>query len=562
MPEPHSASLLLPLPPHPQHARVIARRTATSITPRLSSEESAEIASRIARARVGGSFWTERDPAALAALGGLDERVPMISCRAGGLPPLLALCRARHPGARVAIIGAAGEAGADIVYLDDRSDPWPVLDRLGTFYCDDPSTRFAALAALAGRPIVQMTSDGEGEPVDSPALVHGIVTDLVGGWRYASPYDGGEWTLDALIDYLALWRRMAERTAGIGALLGISRWKRARTRQFLIGSPAARFVRDPRAAARASEAGTVAIWPSRVDERALADRVDPAHIWRIEDGFIRSAGLGAAFVRPSSIALDKSGIYYDPQQPSDLELLLQTAEISEAMQARARALIAQIRRAGATKYNLKDGPAAVLPDNGKIVLVAGQVADDQSVLAGGGGVTMADMVMAARHENPDAFLVYKPHPDVVAKLRDGERGDAEIAALADLILPAGDTHALLERADEVHVLSSLLGFEALLRGCRVVTHGRPFFAGWGLTDDRAPLTRRNRPRTLDELAAAALILYPLYVDPGSGLPCSPEHLLSVLTGARPPSAMRMRLARGIAAVRKWTRTGSKRGFNP
>jgi capsular polysaccharide export protein len=561
MPESHSASLVLQLPPHPQHVRVIARRTATSVMPRLSSEESAAIASRIARARVGGRFWTGRDPAALAALGGLDERVPMISCRAAALPPLLALCRARHPGARVAIIGAAGEAGADIVYLDDRSDPWPALDRLGTLYCDDPSTRLAALAALAGRPIVQM-ANGEADPVDSPALVRGIVTDLVGGWRYASPYDGGEWTLDALIDYLALWRRVAERTAGIEALVGISRWKRARTRQFLIGSPAARFVREPRKAARASGAGAIAIWPSRADEKALADRVDPARIWRIEDGFIRSTGLGAAFVRPSSLVLDTSGIYYDPRRPSDLELLLQNVEIPEAMQARGRALIAQIRQAGATKYNLKDGPAAVLPDNRKIVLVAGQVADDQSVLAAGGGVTMADMVMAARHENPDAFLVYKPHPDVVAKLRDGERGDAGISALADLILPGGDTHALLERADEVHVLSSLLGFEALLRGCRVVTHGRPFFAGWGLTDDRAPLARRNRSRTLDELAAAALILYPLYVDPDSGLPCSPEHLLSVVTRARPPSPMRMRLARGIAAVRKWTRTGSKRGFNP
>jgi capsular polysaccharide export protein len=462
----------------------------------------------------------------------------------------------------VAIIGAAAETADDCVYLDDRSDPWPALDRLGTLYCDAPSTRFAALAAFAGRPIVRLASDGEAEPVDSPALAHDIVTGLVGGWHYASPYDGGEWSLDVLIDYLALWRRVAERTAGIDALLGISRWKRARTRQFLIGSPAARFVREPREAARVSGGGAIAIWPSRADEKALAEDVDPARIWRIEDGFIRSTGLGAAFIPPSSLVLDKKGIYYDPQRPSDLELLLQTAEISEAMQARGRALIAQVRRAGATKYNLKDGSAAVLPDDRKIVLVAGQVADDQSVLAGGGGVTMADMVMAARHENPDAFLVYKPHPDVVAKLRDGERGDARIAALADLILPGGDTHALLERADEVHVLSSLLGFEALLRGCRVVTHGRPFFAGWGLTDDRAPLARRNRSRTLDELAAAALILYPLYVDPGSGLPCSPEHLLSVVTGARPPSAMRMRLARGVAAVRKWTRTGSKGGFNP
>ena len=66
-----------------------------------------------------------------------------------------------------------------------------------------------------------------------------------------------------------------------------------------------------------------------------------------------------------------------------------------------------------------------------------------------------------------------------------------------------------------------------VRGCEVVTHGVPFYAGWGLTRDEGPVpARRSRQRTLDELVAATLILYPRYLDPVTRLPCSPELLIS------------------------------------
>ncbi len=57
---------------------------------------------------------------------------------------------------------------------------------------------------------------------------------------------------------------------------------------------------------------------------------------------------------------------------------------------------------------------------------------------------------------------------------------------------------LLSAVDEVHVLTSLAGFEALQRSKRVVTYGQPFYAGWGLTDDAYPVTRRARKLSLDE----------------------------------------------------------------
>ena len=100
--------------------------------------------------------------------------------------------------------------------------------------------------------------------------------------------------------------------------------------------------------------------------------------------------------------------------------------------------------------------------------------------------------------------------------------------LADHVLrdlPIGPLYAL---AQEVHCLSSLAGFEALLRGLRVVTWGRPFYAGWGLTEDHDPPPRRGRPLTLDALVAGALILHLRCIDPLTGLPCPPELLVERL----------------------------------
>jgi capsular polysaccharide export protein len=83
----------------------------------------------------------------------------------------------------------------------------------------------------------------------------------------------------------------------------------------------------------------------------------------------------------------------------------------------------------------------------------------------------------------------------------------------------------------VVVNTSLIGFEALMRGKAVTTIGRPFYAGWGLTDDVDP-PPRARSLTLDELLAAALILYPSYVDPETGLPAPPEIAVEALARER------------------------------
>lgn len=333
---------------------------------------------------------------------------------------------------------------------------------------------------------------------------------------------------------------------GIGCLTGIAPWKRQRLRAILTndqGPPLAR--RAPRAVAIANaNRGAVAAWESRkpagLDERAAASGVP---VWSIEDGFIRSAGLGAALVQPCSLVLDSQRPHYDGSGPSDLEDLLASRRFSEKDLARAQALIARLRANQVTKYNLA-GTGPALPRGRRAVLVLGQVDDDLSVLRGGGGMSVAAMVARVRAAEPDALLVFKPHPDVVAGLRGGLRAPPE----ADLVIEDAGLAPLFSQVDAVHVLTSLGGFEALLRGCAVTVHGQPFFAGWGLTDDRNPPLRRTRRLTLAELVAGALIAYPIYYHPAWRRRCTVEELLDWIA-AQPapalPSALRSRLAAGL-----------------
>lgn len=135
-----------------------------------------------------------------------------------------------------------------------------------------------------------------------------------------------------------------------------------------------------------------------------------------------------------------------------------------------------------------------------------------------------------REANPGAFIAYKPHPDVVARNRDGGGDMAAIAGLCDAVWQGANIDDCLALADEVHVMTSLAGFEALLRGKKVSTYGGPFYAGWGLTGDRMAFPRRNRVLSVDELVAGALILYPRYFDWETGTVCDCEAIVARLTG--------------------------------
>lgn len=347
---------------------------------------------------------------------------------------------------------------------------------------------------------------------------------------------------------------LIEANRGLSCATGMAFWKRREVAQLLWDgrSTPLPFLRPEAGIARArAEGGAVAAWPARVpaDFASRAKAAGVAVRW-VEDGFLRSAGLGSDLMPPLSLIVDDLWPYFDPERPSRLETIFATHDFSSDLVARAAALRATIVERRIGKYRAagtaEDGhPAPLdLPAGARLVVVVGQVEDDLSVLRGGGGLTNLAVVERARAEEPGAFIVYRPHPDVEAGHRKGAVSDATALAHADRVDRGGSLDALLARADTLHTLTSLTGFEALLRGVRVVVHGSPFYAGWGLTEDRGPaLPRRSRRLTLDQLVAGALILYPRYLDPVTGLPCTPERFINGLGGIGGHAGWLVRLRR-------------------
>ena len=276
----------------------------------------------------------------------------------------------------------------------------------------------------------------------------------------------------------------------------------------------------------------ILVWGLREREsvRQLA-RSHGVGVWRMEDGFLRSVGLGSDRHAPASLVIDQKGIYYDPTTPSDLETILESHAFSEDELVRARALRETIVTLGVSKYNVGDAQAKLptIPHGKRVVLVPGQVEDDASIRLGCVDVrTNLDLLRAVRAARPDAFIVWKPHPDVVSKNRKGDVPQAEAEKLADAVVVDAPLPACLALAHEVHTMTSLVGFEGLMRGLEVTAYGLPFYAGWGLTHDRHSHARRTRRLSLDQLVAGALIRYPLYLHPVRGELTTPEEVVAAL----------------------------------
>lgn len=276
---------------------------------------------------------------------------------------------------------------------------------------------------------------------------------------------------------------------------------------------------------------------------------------RVEDGFLRSVGLGSDFVPAASLVLDSRGMHYDPGVCTDLQRLLRDTEFDARLIARARSLAVRLVARGITKYNLAAAPLPLdLPRGRRRILVPGQVEDDLSVLYNRSDIRgNLDLLRRVHAGNPDAFILYKPHPDVDAGHRIGAVPDAIVEGVGAVVVRGVSMAELLDEIDELHTLTSLAGFEALLRGRKVVAYGRPFYAGWGLTTDIAPIDRGRR-LSLEELVAGALILYPRYLDPVTRLPCPPEIVVERLDDPelwRPGLLVIARRLQGLLA-RRWS----------
>jgi capsular polysaccharide export protein len=305
------------------------------------------------------------------------------------------------------------------------------------------------------------------------------------------------------------------------------------------------------------EGRTLIAWAAKLsaaDERRAAEA--NISLVRIEDGFLRSVGLGAGLVPGACFALDGRGIHYDAHRPSDLEHLLAHADVSPDAARRGTRLAMLITVNRLSKYNLAGAPLCLPPSLGRRrILVPGQVKDDAAVRRTisatvdptSENINVA-LLTAVRRRHPTAFIVYKPHPDVAHGLRPGHIARHVLHELGDVVATDANILDLIDACDHVETLSSLTGFEALIRGKPVVAHGAPFYAGWGLTEDLTELPRRGRRRTLAELVYLSLVRYCRAVDPEHLQPLTCERLTERLAEirARPErralAAARMRLS--------------------
>lgn len=251
-------------------------------------------------------------------------------------------------------------------------------------------------------------------------------------------------------------------------------------------------------------------------------------IFRVEDGFIRSVGLGSDLTQPYSLVVDSRGIYFDPTVQSDLEVILETTEFDEELLVRACKIKEYLIEKKLSKYNVYDDTVLNFPSDKKIVVVPGQVEDDASIAYGAAGMTNLKLLQQVRSNRPDAYIVYKPHPDVLSGNRVGQVNPDEALMYCDQIVTEVSIDSVLSCADEVHTMTSLVGFEALMRGIKVSTYGVPFYAGWGLSEDAHSCERRTRILMVDELVAGALLLYPRYIHPQTLQKCEIEELLEAL----------------------------------
>lgn len=274
-------------------------------------------------------------------------------------------------------------------------------------------------------------------------------------------------------------------------------------------------------AAAEADGGSIVSWAGRttaaMEEACAAKKIG---LIRIEDGFLRSVGLGAGLATGAMLALDDQGIYYDPSRPSRLETLLQTAQLSDGQKGRGEALIQQY--AGIRIKEPADSSYSFVMDK-RVVLVIGQPDDETN-----GPDIDLNLLRAARQRNPDVHIVFIPSTGGEQDLDKDKVAKRDILRLADEVASNVNLADLVEACDEVETFSSSMGFDALLRGKLVTVHGLPFYAGWGLTNDLSACNRRTMRRSLAEFVYLTLAVYARSVDPVTLLPCTPEFLFERL----------------------------------
>lgn len=324
--------------------------------------------------------------------------------------------------------------------------------------------------------------------------------------RYVSPVTQQRCELEDILDILIPNIAFQNRLGSALTAFGFSRWKR----KFI-----ASFLDFPKTQLKfkqwflPNKMQNIVAWGKKA---SLLKQKQYLDVITVEDGFIRSFGLGAALVRPHSLVFDDVGIYYDATKVSRLENLLNNIHLTDEQILRSQRLIRKLVDLQISKYNVGKQQHLSRPQNEKrVILVVGQVEDDMSIQLGGVDIKENLVLLkTVREHHPDSYIMYKPHPDVHAGLRVGHIPEQQALKYANKIELDTSILECFKICDEVHTITSLSGFEALLRGLKVYCYGLPFYAGWGLTQDLHICHRRQQQLTLEQLVYVSLVEYPVY----------------------------------------------------
>lgn len=354
--------------------------------------------------------------------------------------------------------------------------------------------------------------------------------------RYIRPRTGAAGRIMDVLHYISLEKQGLTSPTRYYAV-NIPYWKRRYIRPFI---PGVEFISSSKKTSELQKDSRAVFVAWSYQSESMLNDIGKERRVRVEDGFYRSVGLGSNFFLPWSIVMDRRGMYFNPTTESDLEYILNHQQFDELDLEEAYKIRELIVANGLTKYNVDSARMIDLPNvkGRKVIFVPGQVQDDASILLGCQGEfnSIDKLLKHVRQTNPDAFILFKPHPDVVSGNRTGASMISGLRTYCDHIETRASVVDCIQAADEVHTLTSQAGFDALLRGKKVFTYGMPFYAGWGLTEDALTFERRKRKLGIDELVAGVLLYYPLYYNHELKQPASCRAVLRKLARIKNGSA--------------------------
>ena len=232
-------------------------------------------------------------------------------------------------------------------------------------------------------------------------------------------------------------------------------------------------------------------------------------------------------------------IYFFGGEITTLEYMLNDNKLKPTKEQidRSKKLINYIIENKITKYNHQPiYKPNIGTYNRKKILVVDQSYGDMSIVYGNANEeTFKNMLKKAIDDNPNCDILIKTHPDSIAQNTTRPLGyfsKDDIKENVYLLQESINPISILELVDKVYVVSSQLGFVALMMCKEVHVFGIPFYSGYGLTIDYQKCERRTNKRTLEEMFFITYIMYSYYVNPLKEEQCEIEDAIDYLIKLR------------------------------